>query len=311
MEKKKAGLKVKVLCEKHPQKKLEYLCTNPNCTDKLYCGTCLFKKDYCRHDDYLKDLNEFLNEQKDQFDKRGLASEPEIFETYTSKIPHINQYQGKITQQIKIIEDEFDKALAMLTLILNDSKKSLIEHLTTYSDAFAKTFNLFESKVNNNFLNNFFLSKFKSFDDMLNNFSPFSEDSLRSMLNPILENYLDQYNIPEDIKETHQEILSMQSDAPVFDIDRYDKIKNYLSIFSDKMSQSVATLINVKNSPDSPQLSSTARLRVISGKSLNASVTMTKQDSPYLKSSNLLTNQSNYLPTINQSRIALSPLLDR
>jgi len=239
-------IKIKIPCEHHPQKRLEYICTNPNCKDKLYCSSCLFKKEYCRHDDYLKDINEFLEEQRQQFELKGLLSSPEIYEIYKNKEAFLNKYQGKVNEQIKIVENEFDKVLNTLTVVLNEAKKALTDHLQSYIQAFERAYQIMENKVNNNFLGRFFISKFKNFDDMLSNFSPFTEQSMRSMINPILENYLDQFEIPVELKESYDDLMLMQDDPPTFDMERYEKLKNYLAVFRDKMNQSIATLINVK-----------------------------------------------------------------
>lgn len=53
-----------VNCIKHPSKKIEYFCLNLACTERLFCSTCIFKKEYCRHDlnKDIKDISEYLNE---------------------------------------------------------------------------------------------------------------------------------------------------------------------------------------------------------------------------------------------------------
>src|SRR5688500_13606543 len=101
MDKKSSNLKIKVPCSKHSNKKMEYICTNPNCKQKLFCSYCLFKKDYCRHDDYIKELSDFVEEQRLQFEKRGLLGAPEIFEVYNQKSTYLAEYEPKVDPQIK------------------------------------------------------------------------------------------------------------------------------------------------------------------------------------------------------------------
>lgn len=247
MEKAKVISKVKVFCDKHPQKKLEYVCTNPSCQVKLFCGSCLFKKEHCRHDDHLKDLDEFLEEQRKQFEKKGLLSDPEIFDAYTNKSNSLNHYQSVINQQIKEIEAEFSSTLSSLTTALGEAKKSLIMNLNSYVDAYAKSFQLLENKINANFTSTFFVSKYKTFEDMLNSFSPFTQDSLKNMVSPIIDNYTKQFDVPKDIKDYYSDIKLMGEDNPIFDSKGFTKLKNHLKVFVDRMNTSAATLINVKS----------------------------------------------------------------
>ena len=62
-------------------KKIEYFCRNLASTDRLFCSTCIFKKDYGRLDlnEDIKDINEYLSEYKDFIRMSGLNERPDIF----------------------------------------------------------------------------------------------------------------------------------------------------------------------------------------------------------------------------------------
>jgi len=70
-----------VYCSKHPNKKIEYFCLNLACTERLFCSTCIFKKEYYPLDlsKDIKDINEYLREQNDFIRMNGLNERPDIF----------------------------------------------------------------------------------------------------------------------------------------------------------------------------------------------------------------------------------------
>ena len=68
-------LSKKVPCKKHPSKYIEYVCSNPHCTERVFCSACIFKKEYCRHDlnTEIRDISEYLYDVKVLFDMKGLS----------------------------------------------------------------------------------------------------------------------------------------------------------------------------------------------------------------------------------------------
>ena len=60
---------ISVPCQKHPNKTIEYICVEKACQEKVFCTTCIFRQDYCRHQNYTRDLTEFLDEQKKQYER--------------------------------------------------------------------------------------------------------------------------------------------------------------------------------------------------------------------------------------------------
>lgn len=69
------------MCKKHTSKSLEYFCSNLQCSQRVFCSACILKREFCRHDinTEIKDLAEFLYEQKVMFDMKGLSGNPDIF----------------------------------------------------------------------------------------------------------------------------------------------------------------------------------------------------------------------------------------
>lgn len=65
----------RVSCSKHPSKLIDYFCKHPQCSERLFCSSCLLKKQYCRHEmvPYILDIAEFMFEQKMGHEMRGLS----------------------------------------------------------------------------------------------------------------------------------------------------------------------------------------------------------------------------------------------
>lgn len=66
-------LERKVPCPKHPSKNIEYFCRFTDCTDRLFCSSCLLKKQFCRHEmnQHIVDISEYLYEQSMSYTMKG------------------------------------------------------------------------------------------------------------------------------------------------------------------------------------------------------------------------------------------------
>jgi hypothetical protein len=66
-------LERKVTCPKHPSKNIEYFCRFGECADRLFCSSCLLKKQYCRHEmsQHIVDISEYLYEQSMAYNMKG------------------------------------------------------------------------------------------------------------------------------------------------------------------------------------------------------------------------------------------------
>lgn len=244
-------------CSKHPKKAIEYICTHSEPHDqRIYCTTCIFRKEHCNHDEDIKDLNDFLEEQRQQFQLFGLFAKPEIAETLEAKDDFIFNFKEQAQEQLELLETCFDALQAQIANTINRVKENAVQKLKSYIQAFNVVYQNLELKVKLNFREKFFLSKFKNFEDLIQNFLPFSAESVEMMLTCLLENYSDQHRIPTDIQNLYQQIMTIQKSKLTFRNDNFTKYKEKLNalieefrtVSSELITSNVLDADNVLNS---------------------------------------------------------------
>lgn len=250
MENKVHQYNIIIPCPRHKNKAVEYVCThNEQHAQNLYCTTCIFKREYCQHEDDIMDLNEFLNEQRQQFRRYGLNGAPEISEALDSKKEFLQHCKDQAQQQVEVIEQHFDSLIARIVEALNQTKEETIRSLETYIERFAHLYKLLEGKVKQNFQTLFFTAKFRSFEEMVKNFMPFSYESVSLMTTALRENYALQGKVNNDITFTFQEVMSMQKNQPSFDLGKFGALEAQLGSFIDELQKAAPSLLSTTISP--------------------------------------------------------------
>jgi len=238
-------------CPIHKNKAIEYLCTHPTPhTRNLFCTTCIFKKDCCEHEEDIQDLSEFLNEQRQQFRRHGLHTAPEISEALDSKDDFLENCTDQAQQQVEFIEHHFDLLTHKVVQSLNQAKEEAIKALEGYIEYFTKTYKTLEMKVRMNFQKQFFSAKFKSFEEMIKNFMPFTYENIGMMINALRENYTTQKNVSNDIIFSYEQVMAFQRDTPMFDVNKFEALQNQLYAFMNELKMVTPNLISTtyKNS---------------------------------------------------------------
>ncbi len=245
MENKVNQYNIIIPCPRHKNKAVEYVCThNEQHTQNLYCTTCIFKREYCQHEDDIMDLNEFLNEQRQQFRRYGLNGAPEISEALDSKKEFLQHCKDQAQHQVEVIEQHFDNLITKIVDALNQTREETIKSLETYIERFAHLYKLLEGKVKQNFQTLFFTSKFRSFEEMVKNFMPFSFESVSLMTTALRENYALQGKVNNDITFTFQEVMSMQKNQPSFDLGKFGALETQLGNWIDELQKAAPSLLS-------------------------------------------------------------------
>ena len=235
---------ITIPCPIHPQRNVEYLCTNHSFhQQRLYCATCVFQSHHCKHDGDIKDFRDFIYEQQQQFYRSGLQLAPDIFELLDSKDQYLGNFKEQAQRQADNIEQNFEVLIHKVVNILNSAKEELITTLEKCVETYACRYQTLHTKVVQNFQNTFFVSKFKSFDEMAQNFMPFTLESVSLMISSLIENYPKQCTVPDDITFAFENVMSIQESNPTFDLPRFDTIKSQIHLLVDKLQKISSTLI--------------------------------------------------------------------
>ena len=241
---------IHVPCKKHPTKRIEYVCLRPNCEfDRIYCTACVFKKMHCRHEDFIRDLEEVLNEQRKQYEMKGLLRANHIFECYHNRESNEKDYMERINSQLSIIDEEINNMIKEVTSALESVRKSMHNQMKNFVENFKTSFENFEYKVDENF-SSYYMAKFNSFDEIIEKYSPFTLEGLSEMTNNLLQNYQEQFKIPEELESAYNTVVLMRDEAPQFDLRRFNAIKGYFNVFKDKLQQNLTNLISADDEDD-------------------------------------------------------------
>ena len=232
-------------CRKHPTKRIEYVCVRPGCEqERVYCTACVFKKVHCRHDDYIRDLDEVLEEQRKQMEMKGLLGASYIFEFFNQKQIHLVDYQDRVRAQENIINDEIDGMIKQITAALENVKKAMHNQLRVYLENYRTSFENLEHKISDNF-SKLYVSHYNKFSEVLSKFAPFTTESLLEMLQNLLaDDYSEQFKVSDEVESAYNAVMLMKEEAPQFDQKRFNNIKGYFNVFKDKMTQNLASLVN-------------------------------------------------------------------
>jgi hypothetical protein len=168
----------KVICSKHPSKTVEYFCIDPECADNLglYCPSCIFKKEFCRHESIL-DISEFLYDIKQSFDKKGLNDYPEILDYYMSIQQHEVDYQECAKTEYAKFEAYSNQICQKIIQTFEQLKIQIRTQLEEHNQNFQYCSKQLAQKVADNY-NKTTLSKFASFEEATQSFNTTTEKGL-------------------------------------------------------------------------------------------------------------------------------------
>ena len=275
-----------VPCKRHPTKKIEYVCLKPDCdNDRVYCTACVFKKSHCRHEDDLKDLDEFLTEQKKQLEMKGLLHAPHIYKVLSNKRVFEAEHSEKIKAQQALVDEEIDAMISDITQALEGIRKSVHGQLKLASENFRTAYEMFDYKIRENFAS-YYLSAFKSFQEVLDQYNPMTVSSLLELIDNLLRNYQEQFTTPGDLEAAYSHLMALTEESPRFEGKRLNIIKGHFDAFKDKLVQNITALIN-QDDEGLSKLNSTFMLNKSTINSINLSqreLNTTRINSPQSRS---------------------------
>lgn len=181
-------LSKKVMCKKHPSKSIEYFCTNPQCTERIFCSACLLKKEFCRHDiaTEIKDIGEFLYEQKVLFEMKGLSSSPQIFDFLQNRDKREEQYKQSIMEQYFKFEQQCEVLIQQVHQVVSELKANIREQIEGYDRSYLKCSEKLINSISQNFSDSV-LSKFQTFPEVLNTFDVSESKGLTRLIETLYD----------------------------------------------------------------------------------------------------------------------------
>ncbi|KRW98726.1 WD40-repeat-containing domain [Pseudocohnilembus persalinus] len=244
---KSLNLDHKVACHKHPNKYIEYFCQQQNCSQNLFCSACVFKKTTCNHHDELKDIGEFLYEQKQIFEMKGIPKDQAIHNYIITKKQREIDYKDLTQHEYLKFEQQCDQLVQKVVKCINKLKLKIQQQFEEYNQNYLKNSNILSDEILRNFQQTF-VSQFQKFDDIFQQFDISQYAGLKLLLDNLQQDQNKKQNT-EIIRKQYNQIIQLEQTLPIFDSNNFEEINSQFDIFQDHLNQQSHGLITIEDKP--------------------------------------------------------------
>eukprot|EP01017_Pseudomicrothorax_dubius_P011295 TRINITY_DN14198_c0_g2_i1.p1 TRINITY_DN14198_c0_g2~~TRINITY_DN14198_c0_g2_i1.p1 ORF type:complete len:633 (+),score=114.25 TRINITY_DN14198_c0_g2_i1:65-1963(+) len=227
-------------CTLHPGKTLDYVCLAAECERRLFCATCLLKKDACEHDESI-DVEDFLNHLGSQQHKFGLAGTPEIASMVLGRATKVKAFATTLRKEQDFIRARFDELLTSTRDYLTRVRDDLLDRLQAHIDVYTKHMDAL-AKLSAETFGKTSLAAI-DLEDVIEERGFANDEALRSFVNSVLEFHPTKFEVDPSVERKYKTVLAYETDRMPVEPGKFDEINEFLTLFQENVTSTLAPLL--------------------------------------------------------------------